>query len=435
MLVIRVLDARTANVSELQALRQRSLLEVPAHVEEGVRRVMQDVRLHGDAAVVEHTAQIDCPGFSVDQMVIGPEQMQAAYSQVRPDWLEAFRRAWHNVLSFQQRARTPSWLETFDGLIMGHHVTAVRSAAMYVPARAAPLPSSLLMSAAPARAAGVPRLVLVTAPRTDGSVDPTMLVAAAECGVDEAYRMGGVPGIAALTFGTQTIQPVVKIVGPGSPWVSVAKKYAFGIVGIDSIAGPSESLIIADAAARPDLVAADLLTQAEHTGDNTVLLLTDSDELARAVPDQIQAQLEPLQRADLMKRSLAEHGFIVLTRSIDHAIEISNDIAPEHLQIMTEDPFGVLEAVENAGCVFVGERAPVPLGDYAAGPSHVLPTYGNARFASPLSANDFLKVSSVVYANQHGLERIGRDVVELANGEGMTGHAEAVRRRLKDAPD
>ncbi|NSW57470.1 MAG: histidinol dehydrogenase [Armatimonadetes bacterium] len=432
MTLIRILDAREGPVAELQALRTRSLGEVSPQLEEEVRRIMADVKDRGDEALVELTRRLDCPGFSVDQITIGPDEFHAAYQQVPDAWVRAFRNALANVRAFQERAKEQSWLETFDGLILGHHVTAVRSAGLYVPAKAAPLPSSLLMSAIPAQVAGVPRIVFATPPRPDGSVDPTMLVAAAECGVHEAYRMGGAQAIAALAFGTQTVAPVVKIVGPGNPWVSVAKKYAFGIAGIDSIAGPSESLIIADDFARPDLVAADLLTQAEHTGDNTVILLTPSENLASRTLAEMERQIASLERSELTRESLSEHSFIVLTKSIEHSARIANDIAPEHLQILVRDPFDVLECIENAGCIFLGENAPVPIGDYAAGPSHVLPTYGTARFSAPLSVNDFLKVSSVVYANRHGFERIGPDVIELAQGEGLQAHAEAVRRRLND---
>lgn len=433
MSVIPLLDARKSDLAPLEALRHRTFEDVPPQIEDAVRRIMVDVKERGDEAVVEHTRKLDCETFTVERLRIAEDEIQAAYDAVDPAWIGAFRRAKENVWRFQERARHHSWLETFDGLIMGHRVTAVRSAGIYTPAKHAPLPSSLLMSAIPARVAGVERVVLATPPQPDGSVDPTMLVAAAECGVDEAFRMGGAQAIAALAYGTQTIEPVVKIVGPGSPWVSVAKKYVFGVVGIESIAGPSESLIIADESARADLVAADLLTQAEHTGDNTVILLTPSPELAQLVETQVARQIAGGQgagREEFIRRSLGQCSMIVITRSLREAVEIANDIAPEHLQILCADPFGILESIENAGCVFLGDLAPVPLGDYAAGPSHVLPTYGTARFSSPLSVNDFLVTSSVIYANEDGFRRLAPDVIELAEGEGLPAHAEAIRRRL-----
>ncbi|MCE5218664.1 histidinol dehydrogenase [bacterium] len=431
MALMKTLDARSRDLSALEALRHRTFEEVPTEVEDSVRQIMEDVRDRGDVAVVEHTRKLDCPTFTAEHLPITEEEIQAAYAEVDAAWIGAFRRARENVQRFQERAKHHSWLETFDGLVMGHQVTPVRSAGIYTPAKHAPLPSSLLMSAIPARVAGVERIVLATPPRTDGSVDPTMLVAAAECGVDEAYRIGGAQAIAALAYGTETIEAVVKIVGPGSPWVAVAKKHVFGVVGIESLAGPSESLIIADRHAQPDLVAADLLTQAEHTGDNTVILLTDSPDLAAAVQTEVEAQLSELGRSELTRRSLEECSLVVVTETLRQAVAIANDIAPEHLQILVQDPFDLLEGIENAGCIFLGEKAPVPLGDYAAGPSHVLPTYGTARFSSPLSVNDFLVTSSVIYANSDGLDRLAGDVIELAEGEGLTAHAEAVRRRQR----
>lgn len=438
MSTIRVVDIRSGDLSALEALRTRTFEDVPAQVEEAVRTIMADVRQRGDAAVVEHTRKLDCASFTADRLRIENDEIQSAYDAVDPGWVGAFRRARENVYRFQERARQHSWLESFDGLVMGHQVTPVRSAGIYAPAKHAPLPSSLLMSAVPARVAGVERLVLATPPRPDGSVDPTMLVAAAECGIDEAYRIGGAQAIAALAYGTETVEPVVKIVGPGSPWVSVAKKYVFGVVGIESLAGPSESLIIADESARPELVAADMLTQAEHTGDNAVILLTDSEQLAKVVAAELELQLGEASsaphagvRTDYIRRSLQECSLIAVTGSLEQAVQIANDIAPEHLQVMVRHPLDLLEDIENAGCIFLGENAPVPLGDYAAGPSHVLPTYGTARFSSPLSVNDFLKVSSVIYANERGFQRLAADVVTLAEAEGLDAHAQAIRRRQR----
>lgn len=429
---IPVYDLRQGPVAAVEALRTRTLQDVPAEVEEAVREVLRDVRERGDAAVVDYTRRFDCQDFAAEQLVITRAEMEAAYDRVSPAWLAAFRHAHANVQRFQERAREGSWLEAMDGLLLGHQIRPVPSAGVYVPAGKAPLPSSLLMTACPAKVAGVPRLVLATPPRPDGSVDPTMLVAAAECGVDEAYRVGGAQAIAALAYGTETIAPVTKVVGPGSPWVSVAKKLVFGTVGIESIAGPSESLIIADETAGVEIVAADLLTQAEHTGDNVVVLLTPCAELAQAVPAEMERQLAGLQRSELTRASLENCGMVVITRDLGEAVRIANDIAPEHLQVLTDTPFALLDQIESAGCIFLGPCAPVPLGDYAAGPSHVLPTYGTARFSSPLSVNDFLKTSSVVYATPTGLQRIASAVETLAEGEGLGAHAEAVRRRLKD---
>jgi len=416
-------------VPELASLRQRTLQEVPPEVEETVRRILAEVRDRGDDALVDYTRRFDCPGFTREQLHVTEAEIDAAYAQTRDEWVQAFRRARDNVAAFQSRAKSLSWLDSFDGLLMGHRMTPVGSAGIYTPARNAPLPSSLCASAVPAKVAGVPRVVLATPPRDDGSVDPTMLIAARECGVDEVYRVGGAQAIAALAHGTDSIRPVVKVVGPGPSWVQVAKKLAFGLVGIESIAGPSESMIIADASASPALVAADLLTQAEHTGDNATLLLTDSEPLAREVATELETQLAQLARADLTRQSLEQHSYIVITADIQQAVDIANDIAPEHLQVMGQQPIDLLESIHNAGCIFLGDRAPVPFGDYAAGPSNVLPTYGTARFSSPLSVNDFLTVSSVIYANDQGFRRLADDVVTLADAEGLDGHAATIRRR------
>jgi len=405
------------------------LQEVPPEVEETVRRILAEVRDRGDDALVDYTRRFDCPGFTRGQLHVTEAEIDAAYAQTPDEWVQAFRRARDNVAAFQSRAKSLSWLDSFDGLLMGHRMTPVGSAGIYTPARNAPLPSSLCASAVPAKVAGVPRVVLATPPRDDGSVDPTMLIAARECGVDEVYRVGGAQAIAALAHGTDSIRPVVKVVGPGPSWVQVAKKLAFGLVGIESIAGPSESMIIADASASPALVAADLLTQAEHTGDNATLLLTDSAPLAREVATELETQLAQLARADLTRQSLEQHSYIVITADIQQAVDIANDIAPEHLQVMVQQPIDLLESIHNAGCIFLGDRAPVPFGDYAAGPSNVLPTYGTARFSSPLSVNDFLTVSSVIYANDQGFRRLADDVVTLADAEGLDGHAATIRRR------
>ncbi len=429
--MIRTIDARQGDVAELVSLRRRTLEEVSPDVENTVRSILADVRDRGDAAVVDHTRRFDCPTFTLEQLRVDESEIDRAYEQVPSRWITAFVHARDNIAQFQERAKCRSWLDTFDGLTMGHRVTPVASAGVYAPARNAPLPSSLCAAAVPAKVAGVSRIVLATPPRDDGSVDPTMLVAARECGVDEVFRMGGAQAVAALAYGTQTIKPVLKVVGPGPSWVQVAKKLAFGLVGIESLAGPSESLIVADASATPELVAADMLTQAEHTGDNATLLVTDSEDLATRVQTAIESQLAGLPRAQLTRRSLEQHSYIVITATIEQAVEIANDIAPEHLQILTQRPFDVLEAIRNAGCIFLGDRAPVPFGDYAAGPSHVLPTYGTARFSSPLSVNDFLTVSSVIYANARGFDRLADDVVTLANAEGLDAHAETIRLRQR----
>jgi histidinol dehydrogenase len=427
---IQIVDVRYQSSALLEALRQRSLTDLPPEVEETVREIVSRVREEGDRALVEYERRFDCPTLTVENLRVPDREIDAAYSQVSPEWVGAFRRAKENIYAFHARLRPGSWLDSFDGLWLGQKITPINAAGLYVPAGKAPLPSTLAMCAVPAKVAGVNRLVLATAPALDGSLHPTMLVAAAECGVDEIYRMGGAQAIAAMAYGTDTIEPVDKIVGPGNPYVIMAKKQVFGTVGIESLPGPSESLIIADGDSDPVLVAADLLSQAEHTGDNLVILLTPSQELAEAVREQAYLQLAALPRMELTSSSLGEYGVIAIVKDLQHAVEISNDIAPEHLELAVNDPLELLSEVENAGCICLGHLTTVPLADYAAGPSHVLPTNGTARFSSPLSVEDFIKRSSVVYAAERGLQRLGKDVVTLAEGEGLFAHAEAVKKRL-----
>ena len=430
--LINVIDARSDGGSALQALRERSLAELSARMEADVHRIVDDVRQRGDEALIEYERQFDCPTLTAEQLRVADEEIQAAYQQVSDMQLEALRRAKNNVYEFHLRTRPESWLDDFGGVSLGQRITAIQSVGIYVPAKRAPLPSTVYMCAVPAQVAGVGRIAMCTPPREDGSVDPLTLVTAAECEVDEIYRAGGAQAIAALAFGTETIVPVNKIVGPGSPWVTLAKKYVFGTVGIDSLAGPSEILIIADETASPAVVAADLLAQAEHTGDNMVLLLTDAEDLAQQVTEQLASQLQKLARADLIRQSLSEYGAIILVRDLGQATQLANEIAPEHLQLMVTDPFALLEEVTNAGCICLGPLSGVSLGDYAAGPSHVLPTAGTARFSSGLSVDDFLKKSSLIHATSPGLQRLAPDVIEIAEAEGLPAHAEAIRRRQSD---
>jgi len=428
---IQIIDVRRQSSALLDALRQRSLADVSPEVEATVREIVARVRAEGDAAVLEYGQRFDCPTLTLADLRVPDRELETAYTQVSPEWIGAFRRAKENIYAFHERLRPTSWLDSFEGMWLGQKVTPLEAVGLYVPAAKAPLPSTVAMTAIPARVAGVTRLILATPPRRDGTLDPTMLVAAAECGVDEVYRMGGAQAIAAMAYGTDTVERVDKIVGPGNPYVIMAKKEVFGVVGIESLPGPSESLIIADGAAEARLVAADLLSQAEHTGDNLVILLTPDPMLAEAVREEAYHQLAALPRLELTTASLGDYGVIAIVRDLEHAIQISNDIAPEHLELAVTEPLEVLERVENAGCICLGHQTPVPLADYAAGPSHVLPTNGTARFSSPLSVEDFVKKSSLVYATDRGLQSLGPDVTVLAEGEGLYAHAEAVKRRLR----
>lgn len=429
--LIAVTDGRTNLDLCLAHLRGRRLRRQPAHIEQAAREIVEHVAAEGDAAVVEYTRRFDCPTFDADQMIVRPDEIQDAYDEAPDDWVRAFRRARENVLAFHERQMPRSWIEDFDGMMMGERVRPVDSAGVHVPGFSAPLFATVAMSVEPAKAAGVERICICTPPRKDGTIDPLVLVAAAECGVDEIYRFAGAQAVAALAWGTETVEPVAVVVGPGNPYVTAAKRMVYGQVGIDSLAGPSESMIIADGHADPAWIAADLLAQAEHTGDNTVVLATDSEDLARAVQVAVAAQTQDLLRAELIQQSLSEHGMVALVADMQAAARLANELAPEHLQLCVREPLALLELVESAGAIFLGELATVPLGDYAAGPSHVLPTGGAARFSSGLSVRDFLKRSSLLYATERGFSRLAQDVELLAGAEGLDAHAAAVRLRRR----
>ena len=432
--LMTTIDARGGLEGCLQALRDRALRKPPAHIEQSAREIVERVEAEGDAAVVEYTSRFDCPTFDAAQLVVDADTIQVAYDQVPADWIRAFRRARENVRAYHEAQMPRSWLQPFDGMLLGEMLRPVPSVGVHVPGFSAPLFATVCMSVEPARVAGVERIAIATPPRKDGTVDPMVLVAAAECGVDEIYRMGGAQAIAAFAFGTQTVEPVAMVVGPGNPYTMAAKRIVYGLVGVDSLAGPSESMVIADASADPAWVAADLICQAEHTGDNTVVLATDSAELARAVEAALGPQIARLQRAELIRQSLADLGMIAVTADLHEAAELCNRIAPEHLQLMVADPFVLLEEITAAGAIFMGSLATVPLGDYAAGPSHVLPTGGSARFASGLTVRDFLVGSSLIYATERGFSRLAPDVELLARAEGMDGHGAAVRIRRRSGP-
>lgn len=431
---IPVIDVRHGASELLERLRQRSLGDLPVAVEQGTREILAAVQQRGDEAVLEYGQRFDCPTLSAEQLAVSAAEIKAAYRALPDGWLDAFRLARDNIRAYHERLRPGSWLDSFEGLWLGQRVLPLAAVGIYVPGGQAPLPSTVAMCAIPAAVAGVPRLVMATPPQRDGSVDPTLLVAGAECGIDEIYRMGGAQAVAALAYGTATVGAVDKIVGPGNPYVIMAKKLVYGTVGIESLPGPSESLIIADEAADPRLLAADLLSQAEHTGDNMVVLLTTKMKVAETVREEAYRQLAELPRSELTARSLGSYGLIAVVENLAQAVALSNDIAPEHLELAVADPLALLEQVTNAGCICLGHQTPVPLADYAAGPSHVLPTNGTARFSSPLSVEDFVKKSSLVYATSEGLQRLGESVRCLAEGEGLYAHARAVTRRLASPP-
>lgn len=429
--LLRIVDARRDLAGAVRTLRQLAQAVMPPVIVERTAQIVEAVRERGDDALVEYTRRFDWPEATAEALSVEEAELEAAYGAVQPRWLAALRRAKDNLYRYHERQAPRSWMQDFDGLLLGQLIKPIASAGIHVPGAAAPLPSTVIHCAVPAAVAGVPRAVMVTPPRRDGSVSPERLVAACECGVAEVYRVGGAQAIAALAFGTETIQPVDKVVGPGNVYVTAAKRLVYGEVGIDGLAGPSEAVIIADELAPPDVVAADLLAQAEHSGDNLAVLITTSEPLVDAVVEHVQRLLTRLDRDEIICESLAEAGAIVLVESMQQAIDLANQLAPEHLQLMVDDAEAWIGEVQAAGAVFVGLHSAVPLGDYIAGPSHVLPTGRAARFSSGLSVSDFVTCTSVVSASRRALLYLADDCIALAEAEELTAHAEAIRCRVR----
>ena len=396
--------------------------------EEAVRRIIQDVRARGDLALQEWTQRLD--GVELPDLEVPPELIEAAYEAVPPEVIGALEFAAERIERFHRRQSFTSWMEWETEGGMGQLIRPLRRVGLYVPGGTAPLPSTVLMTAIPARVAGVEEIIMCTPPRrTDGSVSPVILVAAHLAEVDRIFAVGGAQAIAAMAYGTETIPAVDKIVGPGNLFVTLAKKYVFGDVGVEGLLGPTETLIIADETANPAWVAADLLAQAEHDVLATAILLTPHRPFAHFVQQEVEKQLASLPRADIIREALAHKGGIVITRDLGEAIEVANEFAPEHLCLSMVDPWDFVGAIRNAGGIFVGEQSFEVLGDYVAGPSHSMPTGGSARFASPVNVWDFVKITSVVGLNEAGMEAIAEAAEVLAKAEGLHAHAHAVNVR------
>lgn len=364
-----------------------------------------------------------------------PEELQAAYSRVEDSFVTAIRAAAVNIRAFHARQKRSSWMDLQpDGTILGQIIRPLKRVGVYVPGGTAAYPSSVLMNVIPAQIAGVPEIVMVTPPATGGKagIDPYILVAAAEAGVNEIYRVGGAQAIAALAFGTESIAPVDKICGPGNIYVALAKREVYGVVDIDSIAGPSEIVVLADDTAEPAYVAADLLSQAEHDTMASAILVTPSRSLADSVAAEVERQLQDLPREAVARASVENHGAIIVVDSLQEGIEVVNRLAPEHLEVVAADPMGLLGSIENAGAIFLGPYSSEPVGDYFAGPNHIIPTNGTARFASPVDVDDFIKKSSLIYYSKEALLRDGETIMELARREGLEGHARAIQIRLEN---
>ncbi|MEF9945906.1 MAG: histidinol dehydrogenase [Lachnospiraceae bacterium] len=416
----------------LQDLLKRSPSQYTQY-EESVAQILHTVKEEKDAALVAYTTQFDGAHILPCDMKVTEEEIQDAYQKVDVSLLEIIRKALFNIEEYHKRQRRNSWFDSRpDGSILGQKLTALQKVGVYVPGGKAVYPSSVLMNIVPAKVAGVEEIIMVTPPGKDGSIHPNTLVAAREAGADAIYKVGGAQAIAALAYGTQSIPKVDKIVGPGNIYVALAKKAVYGNVSIDSIAGPSEILVLADETANPRFVAADLLSQAEHDELASAILVTTSMELAQSVSKEVDAFVKVLSRKEIIQKSLDQYGYIFVAETMEQAIETANEIASEHLEIQTRNPYEVMTKIRNAGAIFIGEYSSEPLGDYFAGPNHILPTNGTAKFFSPLSVDDFVKKSSIIAYSKEALKPIHKDIEQFANAEQLTAHANSIRVRFED---
>ena len=398
-----------------------------------VNDIIMTVREKKDEALFDYTKRFDKADINASNILVTEEEIEEAYRLVDTKLLEVIRKALVNIKTYHEKQRQTSWFDSQEnGIILGQKVTALKSVGVYVPGGKAVYPSSVLMNVLPAKVAGVDEIIMTTPPGADGKVYPSTLVAAKEAGVDKIYKVGGAQAIAALAFGTESIPKVDKIVGPGNIYVALAKKAVFGYVSIDSIAGPSEILVLADETANPRFVAADLLSQAEHDEMASAILITTSRQLAEQVSVEVDKFVAELSRKEIIQKSLDNYGYILVADTLDAAIETVNEIASEHLELVTKNPFEVMTKIRNAGAIFIGEYSSEPLGDYFAGPNHVLPTNGTAKFFSPLSVDDFIKKSSIISYSKEALKPVYKDIVQFAECEKLTAHANSIRVRFED---
>lgn len=401
--------------------------------EESVHAILNAVKEERDAAVFAFTEKFDGAHLDASNIQVTEAEIEEAYEKVDDKLLGVIRKSLKNIEEYHAKQRQNSWFDSKpDGTILGQKVTPLQRVGVYVPGGKAVYPSSVLMNVMPAKVAGVDEIIMVTPPGSDGKVNPNTLVAAKEAGVDKIYKVGGAQAIGALAYGTESIPKVDKIVGPGNIYVALAKKAVYGHVSIDSIAGPSEILVVADETANPKYVAADLLSQAEHDELASSILVTTSETLAKAVSDEVDQFLEVLSRADIIRKSLDNYGYILLADTMDDVIDVANEIASEHLEIQTKNPFEVMTKIRNAGAIFIGEYASEPLGDYFAGPNHILPTNGTAKFFSPLSVDDFVKKSSIISYSREALEKVHHDIELFAKAEQLTAHANSIHVRFEE---
>ena len=428
---IQHLDSSTKK-NLLEDLLQRSPSSYGQY-EQAVAEILNNVKIEKDKALFAYTEQFDHAHIDASNVRVTMEEIQAAYEEVGEELLRVIRGSLESIKSYHEKQRQFSWFDSKpDGTILGQKVTALQRVGVYVPGGKAAYPSSVLMNIVPARVAGVDEIIMVTPPGADGRVNANTLVAACEAGATAIYKVGGAQAIGALAYGTESIPKVDKIVGPGNIYVALAKKAVYGHVSIDAIAGPSEIMVVADETANPRYVAADLLSQAEHDEMASAILVTTSEKLAGEVSDQIDGFLKELSRADIIQKSLDNYGYILIADTMDEVIDTANEIASEHLEIMTKNPYDTMTRIRNAGAIFIGEYASEPLGDYYAGPNHVLPTNGTAKFFSPLSVDDFIKKSSIIGYSREALERVHKDIEAFAGAEHLTAHANSIKVRFEE---
>jgi len=397
-----------------------------------VSKIVENVKKNGDAALFAYTREFDHFDLTTDNIQVTQTEIEAAYRSLDPELVRVLGRAADNIRDFHVKQLRNSWFDSKeDGTILGMKITPIARAGVYVPGGKAAYPSSVLMNVIPAKTAGVKEIIMLTPPDSTGAVNPGTLVAADIAGVDVIYKVGGAQAIAAMAFGTASIPKVDKIAGPGNIYVALAKKAVYGFVNIDSIAGPSEILVLADETANPRYIAADLLSQAEHDELASSILITTSDRLAREVSDETDKMLKQLARREIMQKSLDNYGYILIADSMEQAIETANEIASEHLEILTADPFSVMPKIRNAGAIFLGEYSSEPLGDYFAGPSHILPTNGTAKFFSPVNVDDFIKKTSIISYSREALKQVHKDIELFAESEGLTAHANSIKVRFE----
>ena len=427
-----IIELNNKNISDIVSIIKKRSNTL--NIRKGVEDIIKNVRSYGDKALRDYTLDFD--KVYIEKFKVEEEEIDKAYNQCDLEFIEILKESIENIKKYHEKQKKTSYIYQKElGIYMGQRLIPMDSVAIYVPGGKAAYPSSVLMNAIPAQVAGVKEIVLVTPPNKDGKINKQILVAAKLCGINKIYKLGGAQAIAALTYGTESVENVSMIVGPGNAFVAEAKRQVYGDVGIDMVAGPSEILIVADEKANPKYIAADLMSQAEHDELASSILITTSKELAEKVNEEIKVQIKGLNRRDIIKNSLNKFGKIIICNSIEKSIEVANLIAPEHLELLIDNPIEYLEQVKSAGSVFLGEYTPEPIGDYFGGTNHVLPTGGPARFSSPLSVDTFIKKSSFLYYSQKAVKRDGKKIIRFANEEGLTAHANSIKVRLDNEED